>query len=70
MESLTRFRHFRDGNILFVRHETQDGEDCEACHEAGAAVEKAQRHAISATEMRFVLLPMMIKDELCKSSTM
>ena len=47
---LTRFCHFRDGNILLVRHEAQDGEDRKACHKAGAAVQKAQRQAVPATE--------------------
>lgn len=45
--SLTRLGHLRDGNILFVGHETQDGEDGKTCHEAGAAVQKAQSQAIS-----------------------
>lgn len=49
-ESLTRFCHFWDGNILFVGHETQDGEDCKARNKTGATVQKAQRHAISVTD--------------------
>lgn len=43
---LTRFCHGLNGNVLFVGHESEHGEDGKACHEAGAAVEAAQHDAV------------------------
>lgn len=43
---LTRFRHGLNWNILFIGHEAKHGEDSEACHEAGAAVQAAQHDAV------------------------
>ena len=43
---LTRLGHFGDGHTLLPCHEAQDGEDGKAGHEAGAAVEEAEGHAV------------------------
>jgi len=44
----TRGRHLRDGHVLLVGHEAQDGEDGEAGDEARAAVQETQRQAVPA----------------------
>lgn len=43
---LTRLGHLGDGHPLLACHEAQDGEDGKAGHEAGAAVEEAEGHAV------------------------
>lgn len=48
---LTRLSYFWDGNILFISHEAQDGEDGEASHKTGATVQKAQRQTVPATQL-------------------
>lgn len=50
--SLTRFGDSLDGNVLFVGHEAQHGEDGETCHEARAAVQATQHDAVSEEQDR------------------
>lgn len=47
---LTRLGYFRDWNVLFISHEAKDGENGETRHETGAAVQKAQRQTVPATQ--------------------
>lgn len=44
--SLTGFRHGLDGNVLFVSHESQHGENSKTCYKTGAAVQTAQHDAV------------------------
>lgn len=48
---LTRLSYLRDGNILFISHEAQDGKDGETCYETGATVQQAQRQTVPAKQL-------------------
>lgn len=47
LKKLTRLSHLWNGKVLFVGHETQDGEDGKTCNKASATVQKTEGQAVS-----------------------
>ena len=55
-EMLTSICHLRNRNVLFIRHETQNGENDKSGKHAGAAVDDANNHGVTiAVVLEFVI---------------